>query len=192
MTSAAAFALALSLLVMPGPKARRRVRLPDSGPSALPPRTRARESNVDSLGLAANWDLLAACLRAGLPVPAAVHSVASGMSGATSIALRRAAELVALGAAPDEAWRPALECPSTAALARAARRTAQSGTALADAVNELAVSVRDRAADEAEARAERAGVLVTAPLGLCFLPAFVCLGVVPVVIGLASGIHIFT
>jgi hypothetical protein len=29
-------------------------------------------------------------------------------------------------------------------------------------------------------------VLITLPLGLCFLPAFVCLGVAPVVAGLAS------
>jgi hypothetical protein len=27
-----------------------------------------------------------------------------------------------------------------------------------------------------------------APLGLCFLPAFVCLGVVPVVVGIAKGV----
>ncbi|MDQ3055153.1 MAG: type II secretion system protein F, partial [Actinomycetota bacterium] len=35
-------------------------------------------------------------------------------------------------------------------------------------------------------RAQRAGVALMAPLGLCFLPAFVCLGVVPVVVGIAS------
>jgi len=29
-------------------------------------------------------------------------------------------------------------------------------------------------------------VVITAPLGLCFLPAFVCLGVLPVVAGLAG------
>ena len=45
---------------------------------------------------------------------------------------------------------------------------------------------RRRAHDDAHARAERAGVLVSGPLGLCFLPAFVCLGIVPVVIGLAG------
>ncbi len=32
----------------------------------------------------------------------------------------------------------------------------------------------------------RAGVLIAGPLGLCFLPAFVLLGVVPVVAGLAG------
>jgi hypothetical protein len=33
-------------------------------------------------------------------------------------------------------------------------------------------------------------VLITAPLGLCFLPAFVCLGIVPVVVGLAGQLAI--
>ncbi|SLJ82662.1 putative alanine-rich membrane protein [Mycobacteroides abscessus subsp. abscessus] len=40
--------------------------------------------------------------------------------------------------------------------------------------------------DAAAARAERAGVLISGPLGLCFLPAFLCLGIVPVVVGLAG------
>jgi pilus assembly protein TadC len=40
----------------------------------------------------------------------------------------------------------------------------------------------------AAAAAERAGVLIAGPLGLCFLPAFVCLGIVPVVVGLAGEI----
>ena len=38
------------------------------------------------------------------------------------------------------------------------------------------------------AAADRAGVLIAGPLGLCFLPAFVCLGIVPVVAGLAGDI----
>jgi hypothetical protein len=29
-------------------------------------------------------------------------------------------------------------------------------------------------------------VLISGPLGLCFLPAFVCLGIVPVIAGLAG------
>jgi hypothetical protein len=31
-------------------------------------------------------------------------------------------------------------------------------------------------------------VLIAAPLGLCFLPAFLLIGVVPVLIGLAGGL----
>lgn len=30
--------------------------------------------------------------------------------------------------------------------------------------------------------------MVTAPVGLCFLPAFIAVGVLPVVIGLADGL----
>ena len=46
--------------------------------------------------------------------------------------------------------------------------------------------MRDRLTDIAEARAQRAGVLIAAPLGLCFLPAFLVFGVAPVVIDLAA------
>jgi hypothetical protein len=31
-------------------------------------------------------------------------------------------------------------------------------------------------------------VLVAAPLGLCFLPAFVCLGIIPTVVGIAGAV----
>ena len=72
------------------------------------------------------------------------------------------------------------------ALLRLARRSASSGAALADGVAELATSVRHDAADAARAAAERASVLIAGPLGLCYLPAFVCLGIVPVVAGLAG------
>ncbi|MGH3521756.1 MAG: type II secretion system F family protein, partial [Mycobacterium sp.] len=74
----------------------------------------------------------------------------------------------------------------TDALLRLARRSAASGAALADAGAELATPCRHVAAHSAGAAAERAGVLIAGPLGLCFLPAFVCLGVVPVVAGLAG------
>ena len=40
----------------------------------------------------------------------------------------------------------------------------------------------------AAAAAERARVLIAGPFGLCFLPAFVCLGIVPVVAGLAGDV----
>jgi len=145
---------------------------------------------VDDLGLAASWDLLAACLRAGLPVPTAVAAIADDLPAGAGPALHRVSDLLALGADPVAAWAPALDCPETAGLARGARRTSRSGTALAEVVAELAATVRDGAVDAAEARAQRAGVLITAPLGLCFLPAFVCLGIVPVVVGLADRLAI--
>jgi Flp pilus assembly protein TadB len=140
----------------------------------------------DPLRLAATWDLLAACLRAGLPVPTAIRAVASDAPPGCAELLRRTADLLALGSDPVQAWAPALADPATAALARGARRSARSGTALAEVADGLAQRIRAASADTAEARAQRAAVLIAGPLGLCFLPAFFCLGVVPVVVGLAG------
>lgn len=147
---------------------------------------RANNATVDELRLAAGWDLLAACLRSGQPVPVAVRAVAADAPGAAAAALLATADLLALGAEPGDAWAPARACPATAELARTACRSARSGIALAGAAETMAARVRAGMADRAEARAQRAGVLITGPLGLCFLPAFLCLGVIPVVLGLAS------
>lgn len=140
----------------------------------------------DPLTMAATWDLLAACLRAGLPVPTAIRAVAVDAPPGCAEVLHHTAELLALGSDPVRAWAPALADPATAALAKAARRSARSGTALAEVADGLAQRIRATAADTAEIRAQRAAVLMTAPLGLCFLPAFFCLGVLPVVVGLAG------
>ena len=40
----------------------------------------------------------------------------------------------------------------------------------------------------AGAAAQRASVLIAGPLGLCYLPTFLCLGIVPVVAGLAGDV----
>ncbi|MFD4673857.1 type II secretion system F family protein [Lentzea sp. NPDC058450] len=166
--------LALALLVLPKPpRAIERLRPRGHDP---PP---AKNKPHGPFERAAAWDLLAACLKAGLPVPTAIQAVEIEE-------LARVAELLRLGADPVTAWASALDQPSTALLARAARRTARSGAALARQTAELAARTREQAADEAEAKAQQAAVTVAAPLALCFLPAFLCLGVAPVVLGLAD------
>lgn len=85
-----------------------------------------------------------------------------------------------------EAWAPVRDRPGLTELAVAAVRTARAGTALATHAKDLARRLRESLSAEAEERAERAGVLLAAPIGLCFLPAFLCLGVLPVVLGLAG------
>lgn len=145
-----------------------------------------RPEPVDPQVLAAGWDLLAAGMRAGLPPVVLVRAVAAEFTGTASAALREVAGLLELGADPAAAWEPALRHPGTAELGRAARRTARTGSALADVATELAAEARTALADRAQARAQRAAVWVAAPLGLCFLPAFLCLGVLPVVVGMVQ------
>ncbi|WP_433801209.1 type II secretion system F family protein [Actinomycetospora sp. CA-084318] len=177
--------LAAALLLAPGPvdAARRLAALDRPGAAS---RTRSRPERPDPWREAGGWDELAACLRAGLSLDRAVRAVAESAPPATAAALTRVADLVALGADPAAAWAPALDEPTTARLARAARRSARSGAAVAEVATAVAADVRAEAAEAVAARAERAGVLVAGPLGLCFLPAFLALGIAPVVIGLAS------
>jgi len=146
------------------------------------------DTGSQPLELAAAWELLAACLRAGMPMAVALRAVAGRIAGPTGSALRRTAELLVLGASPAQAWQPALECPATARLARSARRSGCGGGALADSLIRLAGQLRADTAEQSEAGAQRAGVLIAAPLGLCFLPAFLAIGVAPVLIGLAGGL----
>jgi hypothetical protein len=141
----------------------------------------------DPLPLAAGWDLLSACLRAGLPVALAVRAVAGHLPAGAGEELRMVAQRLALGAGAQAAW----EVPESSPLhkvARAARRSAHSGSGLAEVAARAATEVRADARDTAAERGQRAAVLITGPLGLCFLPAFLVLGVAPVVIGLASGL----
>ncbi|MFK0245222.1 type II secretion system F family protein [Amycolatopsis azurea] len=135
---------------------------------------------------AATLDLLAACLAGGLPVPAALEAVVPTASPKTAVALRSVASHLALGVGPAEAWAPVRDRPGLTELSVAAVRTARAGTALAEHAKDLARRLRESLSAEAEERAERAGVLLAAPIGLCFLPAFLCLGVLPVVLGLAG------
>ncbi|BDT84587.1 type II secretion system F family protein [Nocardia cyriacigeorgica] len=188
----ASMLLAVALLLLPGRLVvTRRLR-----PAAQPETKRrfarsGRGRAVDPLAAASVFDLLAACLRAGMPIASAVHAVVPGAPAVLAEPLRRAADLLALGADAATAWeRAAQEATDAsgeiAALARLARRSARSGSSLAVAVGELAEQRRGAVEDAAAARAERAGVLIGGPLGLCFLPAFICLGIVPVIIGLAG------
>lgn len=150
----------------------------------------ARSPESSSSDSALALDLLSACLSAGIPVPTAVSAVADATTGPAAEALKATAHALSLGASPDMAWQRAREHPSTADLARAACRTASSGSALAAHASTLAERLRSTEADRIEARAQRTSVLVAGPLGLCFLPAFFCLGVIPVVLGLASRLHV--
>ncbi|MDH6196427.1 pilus assembly protein TadC [Mycobacterium frederiksbergense] len=153
-----------------------------------------RERTDDPLAAASTFDLFAACLSAGMAVSTAAAAVAPSAPPSLAALLRRAADLLALGAEANRAWTPNLandalpQDKNAEALLRLARRSASSGSALADGVAELAVQVRHDAAASTDAVAERASVLVAGPLGLCYLPAFLCLGVIPVVAGLAGDV----
>jgi pilus assembly protein TadC len=147
---------------------------------------RGRPRRSDTGALAAGWDLLATCLESGLPVTTALDAAAGRIEGPVAEVLRRVGGALALGSPAEEAWAVADRHAETATFARAARRSADTGAGLARVARSEAERLRSGLGAAAEARAERAAVLVAAPLGLCFLPAFLALGIAPVVIGLAG------
>lgn len=149
-------------------------------------RRRRRARLVADLPVAV--DLLAACLRGGAPWHDAVAAVADAVGGPLGDELRAVSVQIRLGADLAEAWLALTREPMLAPLARAAVRAGSTGSALAPSLGRLARDQRRTARAAAAARARAAGIRALAPLGLCFLPAFVLLGVVPAVAGIAATI----
>ncbi|WP_306332728.1 type II secretion system F family protein [Streptomyces sp. KL118A] len=133
-------------------------------------------------------DLLAACIASGANPMAAAHAVGESLQGPVGARLSRGAAEVRLGGDPAAAWRHLSAVPGAAPLARLLERAGDSGAPTAAPVARLAADARATRARAATAGARRAAVLMTAPVGLCFLPAFVAVGVLPVVMGLAEGL----
>ncbi|MEV6116662.1 type II secretion system F family protein [Streptomyces sp. NPDC052109] len=134
-------------------------------------------------------DLLAACVAAGAGPVIAAQAVGEALGGPVGQALARGAAEVRLGGEPADAWRLLTGLPGAGALARLLERADESGLPAARPAARLASDARAQWARTATARARRAAVLISAPVGLCFLPAFIAVGVLPVVIGLAGGMR---
>lgn len=154
----------------------------------LPAREQERRNALLRSDLPLGLDLLAGALAAGAPVSGAVAAVAAALPGPLGEELAAVGTALRLGAGAQQAWARCESLPPLRPVARAVVRAADSGAALAPLARQLAADVRtaDRAAAETAAR--RVGVLVVAPLGACFLPAFLLLGVVPVVLSLAGSV----
>ena len=138
-------------------------------------------------------ELLSACLAGGAPLSAAAEAVGPAVGGPAGARLSAVAAALAVGTLPAQAWQslagadPASrDADPLAPAARALARASDGGAPVAAAVSRLASDARAEGRSAAEQAARRVGVLAVAPLGLCFLPAFVLLGVVPVVVGLAG------
>ncbi|WP_237720004.1 type II secretion system F family protein [Streptomyces xiaopingdaonensis] len=142
-----------------------------------------REEVARQLPLCA--ELLAACLAAGSGPAGAAEAVGRSIGGPVAGLLGQTARELRLGEEPALVWERFGSVPGGGRLARCMARAGEAGVPAAETVSRLAAELRAAGARRAAVRARRAGVMVTGPLGLCFLPAFVVVGVVPVVLGLA-------
>lgn len=142
---------------------------------------RAGPRSIGDLDAARSLDIFAEALASGATVTRSWQIASAGAGDAA----RQVAALLAVGAGAS-AWRHLVDDPAFGPIARQAVQQTRAGFALAEGARNHAVRLRRRAADASRAASERILVALAAPLTLCFLPAFVALGLLPLVMGLAG------
>ncbi|MBV9488019.1 MAG: type II secretion system F family protein [Frankiaceae bacterium] len=196
MIALAAAAVALLVLVGRAP-ASGRDRLSALRVTAVPPVSRhrlagsirrSRRARVPIADVPVVLDLVAGCLTAGIAVSDALDVAASVAPEPIAVRCRSTAAALRAGVPPDDAWQEWRDEPVLAGVARSAMRTAMSGAALAADLRRTASRIRARRRAALQRRVRRSSVWLVIPLGVCFLPAFVLVAVVPVVIGLVPAL----
>lgn len=135
--------------------------------------------------------LLAACLAAGTAVEPALEAVAAALPGPVGDRLLHVGHELRLGVDPADVWGRLGADASLGALGRAFGRAHETGAAIAEVLTRLGDDLRREARLEVEQRAKTLDVRASAPLGICFLPGFLVLGVVPMMAGIVSTMHLF-
>ncbi|WP_232549103.1 type II secretion system F family protein [Propioniciclava soli] len=199
-----AWGLAVWLLIPPAGAARLRAapRAPDAGRSrwdvwaaevrARLPESRAERRRREALmaSVPVVCGLLAVCVEAGAPARSAVAVVAATVAEPVATELHGVGQRIALGIDEPAAWAALAAVPGYRAVARDLAQAVARGTGVAELLRRHAREARRDAVGAAQARARTAGVYSVIPLMLCFLPAFLLLGVVPVlaaILGSALG-----
>lgn len=149
---------------------------------------RAERADDELLGAQAAdmADMLGACVASGAGLESATIQVAAALPAPASEVLAHAAAQLSLGAPVARAWSELLGHEATAPIARAIVRSLDSGAPMADALTACAAELRDIRRARIEVMAQSVAVKAVGPLGLCFLPAFLLIGVVPLVAGLVT------
>lgn len=151
---------------------------------------RAEPSSVRRSRTAAERDLpgvvhlLATALESGCDVTQALRLVVEALPGSTTTILAAVPARLALGVPTETAWRPVLDIPELAPLGRAMVRAHRSGAPVSAEVARLADELERTARARVEDRARAVGVKAAVPLGVCLLPSFLLIGVVPLMAGL--------
>lgn len=148
------------------------------GHNAARPGT-ATMSAVDALAF--DLDLVSICLQTGLPTERALSLAAA--AGGDRTGLDRLGRSLALGEIDDSN-------PELASVGRLVLFSRSTGVALAPLLRGLAGDLRRSEHRRRQVAAARLGVELVVPLGVCILPAFLLLGVVPVVLGLVDDMSV--
>ncbi|MGX1576472.1 type II secretion system F family protein [Cellulosimicrobium funkei] len=156
---------------------------PADGPGGRRRRGDDREPGIETGVL---LELLAAAVGSGAAIPRALDVVGSCVGGLDGAGLRAAGAALLLGASWDGAWAGAP--PRLGVVQRALRPAWLHGAAPASSLRAAAGASRQDRTGAAKAAAARLAVHLVLPLGACFLPAFVLVGLLPVLVSLGAGL----
>jgi len=147
-----------------------------------------RQRRVETLyALPQALDLLQTCMAAGQPLRNAVAIVADSMGPPVGPLLDSVTNAISVGMSDAQAWQGLQTDPVIGSVARDLARSAVWGTETSDVLAQHAIDLRRQGRIERLTAAKAVGVKSVLPLSMCYLPAFMLLGVVPAVAaGLAS------
>jgi pilus assembly protein TadC len=145
--------------------------------------TRANQSGLRDTAMM--LELVAAMLDAGSGIGRSLELVAATASPEYRRSLRPVVSALAIGADWETAWRSSeMRLPEILEMRDALGFAAVTGAPSSAILYAQAARIRRDRFRAAEKRAASLGVKLVIPLGLCSLPAFICLGVVPVLLAL--------
>jgi len=146
-----------------------------------PPSDRIRRERLQS-GLPHVVDLMASSLSVGTSAATAIELAAQAVEPPMSEELLLVTSRLRLGVDPVRVWSDVGKHAQLGALGRCLVRATESGAPVSEAISRLAEDLRRNARASVEGRARAVGVKAAAPLGLCLLPAFILIGIVPLVV----------
>jgi pilus assembly protein TadC len=116
--------------------------------------------------------------------------VCQALPGPATDRLAGVAARLSLGIDPTQVWSSLADEPPLVGLGRTLARAHATGAPVVAAVERLADELARSGRADSEERARAVGVQAAVPLGLCLLPAFVLIGIVPLVVALLTGLDL--
>lgn len=125
-------------------------------------------------------DLLAVCVESGMPLRAASRVVAEVSEGEAGRLVGEVVARLEVGVDEPDAWLALRERPGLRGLCADVARAVREGTTVGAVLRTHAAAARGHARSVLVVRARQVGVSAVLPVTVCFLPAFMLLGVVPI------------
>lgn len=136
--------------------------------------------NVPAIDLVVVLELLEVATGAGASIPRALEAVGEAVGGKDGAALRAVGSALVLGASWQTAWGGAGQPARLQPIGHAMRGAWENGAAPSRALRAAGEALRRDSDRRTRTAAARLGVQLVLPVGLCLLPAFVLIGLVPI------------